>query len=222
MNILEVKNLHKAFGEQKVLAGASFSLQEGVICGLRGDNGCGKSVLMKCICGLLPCDQGEITLFGEPVKAGKRLKEVPGVLIEHPGFIENMDAYFNLSYLAGIQGKIGREDILRALRQVGLENVGKKPVRSFSLGMRQRLAIAQAIMEDPTLLLLDEPFNGLDADARATVRALLNALRERGKTILIVSHHLQDLDDLLDVELSLADGVVTPLGENTPKEEQAT
>lgn len=211
MESLAVKNLHKSFGKQTVLNGVSFSLENGKIYGLKGDNGCGKSVLMKCVCGLLPYDTGEVLLYGEAVKAGCRLKSPPGVLIEHPGFIENLGAYANLRYLASIRGTISKDRIRQVLSQVGLDNAGAKKVHSFSLGMRQRLAIAQALMENPPMLLLDEPFNGLDADARAMIRKLLIRQREEGKTILIVSHHLQDLDDLLDVELSLSGGKVMAL-----------
>ena len=122
-----------------------------------------------------------------------------------------MSAYANLKYLAAIRGQIGKKEILQSLDVVGLNSVGKKPVRSFSLGMRQRLAIAQAVIESPSLLLLDEPFNGLDADARDMIRSLLRMLKAEGKTILIVSHHLQDVDDLLDMELHLSNGVVHAL-----------
>ena len=122
-----------------------------------------------------------------------------------------MSAYANLKYLAAIRGQIGKKEILQSLDVVGLNSVGKKPVRSFSLGMRQRLAIAQAVIESPSLLLLDEPFNGLDADARDMIRSLLRMLKADGKTILIVSHHLQDVDDLLDMELHLSNGVVHAL-----------
>ena len=214
MYAVDVKGLYKSFEKQNVLNGVSLTMDQGLIYGLTGDNGCGKSVLMKCICGLLPYDKGQVSLFGQEIRAGMRLKTPPGVLIEHPGFIESMSAYANLKYLAAIRGQIGRKEILQSLDLVGLSSAGKKPVRSFSLGMRQRLAIAQAVMESPSLLLLDEPFNGLDADARDVIRSLMMMLKVDGKTILIVSHHLQDMDDLLDMELRLSKGMVYALDKN--------
>lgn len=205
--------LCKSFGGQKVLRGASLRLEPGKIYALCGDNGCGKSVLIKCLCGLLPLDAGSVTLLGQPVRAGARLASPPGVLIEHPGFIESLSAYDNLRYLASIRGLIGKQGLLAALALVGLEGAGKKPVRSFSLGMRQRLAIAQAIMEDPELLLLDEPFNGLDAQARERVSGLLLGFRARGRTVLAVSHHPQDLEALQDCRLLLKDGQIIPFSD---------
>lgn len=207
--VLHAHDVHKSFGNQQVLKGVSFSLNAGKIYGLKGDNGCGKSVLIKCLCGLMAYDRGSVVMLGQTVKAGKKLTSPPGILIEHTGFIESFSAYANLRYLASIRASIGREDIMEALAAAGLADAGRKPVRSFSLGMRQRLAIAQAIMENPPVLLLDEPFNGLDADARGVFRELLTHMRHEGKTILIVSHHLQDLDDLLDTELRLSHGQVT-------------
>lgn len=183
--MIKISNLNKSFGKTQVLYDVNFSLNEGEICGIVGRNGSGKTVLFKCICGLLKANSGEICL------ATDRL----GVIIEEPGFLKHYSGLKNLQYLADLSGKKGI-DFLGILKLVGLEGSESKKVGKYSLGMKQRLGIAQAIMEDQSLLILDEPMNGLDNEGVADMRKLFRQLKEEGKTILLASHNREDIDIL--------------------------
>lgn len=205
-NIIEVKNVTKQFKEFKALDDVSLSFERGKIHGIIGRNGSGKTVLFKCICGFLKTDKGEITVNGK--KIGKDI-EAPkdiGVIIETPGFLPNYSGYQNLNFLAGINGKIKKQDILQVIRRVGLDPRSKKHVGKYSMGMRQRLGIAQAIMENPELLILDEPMNGLDNQGVEDVRKLLMELREQGKTIILASHNKEDIAVLCDTVVEIDRG----------------
>ena len=206
MIAVELKNISKSFKNTIVLNGISAELEEGHIYGLIGDNGSGKSVLLKCIAGLLPTDEGEVRVFGRKVIPGKCMYPAIGLIIEHPGFIDTLSGYQNLKYLAGINGKIKKEEVLKILDTVGLTKHHRKKVKKYSLGMRQRLAIAQAIMERPNILIMDEPFNGLDKNAVDKMRVLFKELRNQGKTIIISSHNEKDIALLCEVVYEIADG----------------
>ena len=160
--MIEVKNLEKSFGEQKVLNDVSLVCPNGEITGIIGHNGSGKTVLFKCICGLLFEDSGEILIDGKRYKSGGELIKNAGIIIENPAFLESESGINNLKYLFEIRNKKNMELLHEIMRMVGLDPESKKKVKNFSLGMKQRLAIAQAIMEDPAVLILDEPMNGLD------------------------------------------------------------
>ncbi|MEG0742691.1 MAG: ABC transporter ATP-binding protein, partial [Clostridia bacterium] len=166
-------------------------------------NGCGKTVLMKCICGLLPADTGSITF--DHAKATMP-KGTFGVVIETPGFLPDFSGYANLAMLAGLRRKVCKEEILNVLQDVGLQLDAKKKVGNYSLGMRQRLGIAQAVMDEPPVLLLDEPLNGLDQASVERTYDLLRGLRDKGKIIILASHHKQDIDKLCDEVLDFDDG----------------
>ncbi len=195
---VEVQHIYKSFGKEQVLNDISLSIPPGSIYGVVGNNGSGKTVLMKCICGFMKCDKGKILVNGKQVGKEVDFPDRLGVIIETPGFIPSLTGYKNLKILAALKGRIGKKEIRETMWRVGLDPGMKKPVAKYSLGMRQRLGIAQAIMEDPSVLVLDEPFNGLDKHGVVEIRALLHGLRDDGKSILLASHNAQDIEELCD------------------------
>jgi ABC-2 type transport system ATP-binding protein len=207
---VEVRHVYKSFGRERVLIDVNLSILPGSIHGVVGNNGSGKTVLMKCICGFMKCDRGVILVNGRQVGKEVDFPDNLGVIIETPGFIPNLSGYKNLKILAALKGRIGKQTIRETMRKVGLDPDMKKPVAKYSLGMRQRLGIAQAIMEDPSVLILDEPFNGLDRYGVAEIRDLLRGLKEAGKSILLASHNAQDIevlcDDVMDLMLERNEG----------------
>ena len=196
--VVAVQNVSKAFGNETVLKDVSLRLEQGRIHGIIGRNGSGKTVLMKCICGFLKPERGEITVSGRRIGRDCDFPPDLGLIIETPGFLPSMSGYRNLRTLSSLRGIIGKTEILDTLRRVGLYDARRKFVSKYSLGMRQRLGIAQAIMENPDVLILDEPFNALDAKAVADMRALLLDLKSQGKTILLASHNAEDIRALCD------------------------
>lgn len=215
MNIISVKNLSKSFGQERVLHNVTRDFEKGRIHGIVGNNGSGKTVLMKCICGFLIPDSGSITVNGERVGVDVDFPRDMGLIIETPGFLPNMTGVKNLEILASLNKKIGLEEIAASIRRVGLDPLMKKPVGKYSLGMRQRLGIAQAIMEDPALLILDEPLNGLDKHGVREMRQLIKGLKEQGKTILLASHNQGDIDELCDTVCEMDAGVMTMIREES-------
>ena len=215
MNIISVKNLSKDFGQERVLKSVTRDFEKGRIHGIVGNNGSGKTVLMKCICGFLIPDSGSITVNGERVGVDVDFPHNMGLIIETPGFLPNITGVKNLEILASLNKKIGLEQIAAAIRRVGLDPLMKKPVGKYSLGMRQRLGIAQAIMEDPALLILDEPLNGLDKHGVREMRQLIKGLKEQGKTILLASHNQGDIDELCDTVCEMDAGVMTIIREES-------
>lgn len=209
MFAVEVQGLYKQFGPQTVLQDVSFQLESGKIHGLVGDNGSGKSVLLKCLCGILPWERGVIRIQGKEMHPGKGTPPLLGLVIEHPGFIGSMSGWRNLKYLAGIRGIAGDAQIKASLEQVGLLHEAKKPVKKYSLGMRQKLAIAQALMEAPDIYFMDEPFNGLDKTSTAAIQKLFLELRAQGKTFLLVSHHPSDISSLCDDVYAMENGSIS-------------
>ena len=212
---IRVEGVYKRFGTDTVLKDVSRSFERGRIHGIVGNNGSGKTVLMKCICGFLIPTEGEVIVNGKRV--GKDVDFPPGLglIIETPGFLPNMTGVKNLEILASLNKKIGLEQIAAAIRRVGLDPLMKKPVGKYSLGMRQRLGIAQAIMEDPALLILDEPLNGLDKHGVREMRQLIKGLKEQGKTILLASHNQGDIDELCDTVCEMDAGVMTMIREES-------
>ena len=205
---LILDGLTKRFGGQAVLNQASARFEGGRIYGVTGPNGCGKTVLLKCVCGLLPPDSGAVAL-GAQAK-GPPPKGSFGVVIETPGFLPQFSGYENLRMLAGLSRGVGKKDVDAALDALNLTDAAKKKVGKYSLGMRQRLGIAQAIMGDPPALLLDEPLNGLDQKSVEAAYVLLKKLRAQGKIIILASHHKQDIDLLCDQVLELKGGKLIP------------
>lgn len=193
-----VEHIYKSFGKERVLEDVNLEILPGHIYGIVGNNGSGKTVLMKCICGFMHPDKGSIYVNGERVGKDCDFPDNIGIIIETPGFLPNTTGYKNLKILAGLKGKIGKKEIREALHRVGLDPDMKKSVAKYSLGMRQRLGIAQAIMENPKVLILDEPFNGLDKAGVRQMRDLLKELKKQGKAIMLASHNAGDIEELCD------------------------
>lgn len=211
--IIEVEHVNKRFGEQTVLSDVSFRMEKQKIYGIVGRNGSGKTVLFKSILGFIAPDSGKITVKGKEIGKDTDMARDVGIIIENPGFLPNYSGFKNLKYLAMIRGRIDDHEIRDAISLVGLDPDSKKWVGKYSMGMRQRLAIAQAIMENPDILILDEPMNGLDNQGVQDVRALLQKLRDEGKTILIASHNPVDIELLCDIVYEMDAGV---LSQNDP------
>lgn len=205
---IEVQNVVKRFRDQVVLKNVSISFEKGQIHGIVGRNGSGKTVLFKCICGLMHPEEGVILVNGKRVGRDVDMPEDIGAIIEAPGFLPNYSGYKNLRFLANIRRKIGKEEILNVLKTVGLDPESRKHVGKYSLGMRQRLGIAQAIMEDPEILILDEPMNGLDNAGVQDIRELLLELKAQGKTILLASHNHEDIAALCDTVHEMDGGIL--------------
>lgn len=201
-----VKDINKSFKKSEILKHVSASFEKGQITGIIGRNGSGKSVLLKIICGLLRQDSGELIIDGEVITDDKKTKFSIGAVIESPGFIPYKSGYRNLRYLADIQRKIGIKEIKDTMELVGLSFKSKKHVGKYSLGMKQRLGIAQALMENPDIIILDEPMNGLDREGVGNIRDVLRNLRDNGKTIIITSHNYEDIDILCDKVYSMDNG----------------
>ncbi|MBP1537997.1 MAG: ATP-binding cassette domain-containing protein [Ruminococcus sp.] len=196
--MIQIKNVSLTINKTVILKSVCASFERGKIHGLIGRNGSGKTMLMKCICGFVKPSQGEIFVDGERIGKDCDFPKSTGIIIETPGFIPYYSGYKNLKLLAGLNNKIGKEQVREAMKKVGLDPDLKRHVKKYSLGMRQRLGLAQAIMEDPELLILDEPMNGLDKDGVKDMREYLLALKMQGKTIIIASHSAEDIDILCD------------------------
>lgn len=205
---VRIEHVTKCFGEDLVLKEVNLTLDYGQVYGIVGNNGSGKTVLMKCICGFLPATTGTIRVFGKEIGRKVDFPESLGVIIETPGFLTGHTGIRNLEILADMNGRISKADIRLVLKKVGLDPDMKKPVGKYSLGMRQRLGIAQAIMEDPRFLILDEPFNGLDKHGVEEIRQLLLELKSMGKTILLASHNEEDIRILCDHVYEMDGGVL--------------
>lgn len=204
--IVELKNVSKRFGQETAVREVSLSLEQGKIYGIAGRNGSGKTVLFKMLIGFLRPDSGKIFVGKKEIGKDTDFAEDIGIIIETPGFLGGFSGYQNLEYLAGIKKQIGEKEIRESMERVGLCADNRKKVRKYSLGMRQRLGIAQAIMEHPKLLILDEPMNGLDREGAAQIRSLFLKLKEEGVTILLASHHKEDMEELCDQVYEMEDG----------------
>lgn len=207
--IIKVEHAVKEFKETKALKDVSVDFEKGKIYGLIGRNGSGKTVLLKSICGFLPLTSGTITVDGKIIGQEIEVPEDIGIIIEEPGFLPQYNGFKNLKLLAMLKGKTTDEEIKQTLIRVGLNPDSKKAVGKYSMGMRQRLGIGQAIMENPHILILDEPMNGLDERGVKDVRELLLGLREEKKTIIIASHNAEDIRVLCDKVYEMDGGVLT-------------
>lgn len=203
--IVKVENVTKYFKQEKVLDDVNMNLETGHIYGIVGKNGAGKTVLFKIIAGFIKPSSGKVTVAGKIIGVDRDFPDSLGLIIETPGFLSQYNAYQNLLYLANINNKISKEDIKESIRMVGLDPDSNKKVGKFSLGMRQRLGIAQAIMENPNLIILDEPMNGLDKKGIEDVKELLLKLKGDGKTILMASHYAEDME-ICDEVFQMEDG----------------
>lgn len=197
-NIIEINHVKKQYNDETVLNDVTVSFERGKIHGIVGNNGSGKTVLFKSICGLIAVNEGEIRVNGKQIGKDVDIPDSLGIIIESPGFLPHYSGYENLRLLASVNRKIGKNTIAEVMDKVGLDPKNKKHVGKYSLGMRQRLGIAQAIMENPELVILDEPMNGLDKNGVKEIRKLLLSLKEEGKTILLASHNKEDIEILCD------------------------
>lgn len=209
MNIININNLSLKIGKNIILTNINVSFENGKIHGLIGRNGSGKTMLMKCICGFIKPTEGTVFVADKQIGKDCDFPESVGIIIETPGFTPYYSGFKNLKLLADLKRKIGRERIKKVMEQVGLDPELKRHVKKYSLGMRQRLSLAQAIMEDPDLLILDEPMNGLDKDGVGDMRKYLLNLKEHGKTIIIASHSAEDIEILCDTVCEMDKGVLT-------------
>lgn len=209
--MIKVKNCSLTLRNNDILKNVSAEFEKGKIHGLIGRNGSGKTMLMKCICGFVKPTSGEITVNEKVVGRDCDFPDSVGIIIETPGFVPYYSGYKNLKLLADLTGKINGEQVKKAIKQVGLDPDMKRHVKKYSLGMRQRLGLAQAIMEDPEILILDEPMNGLDKDGVNDMRKYLLEFKQRGKTILIVSHSSEDIEVLCDTVSEMDKGILTKI-----------
>lgn len=221
--MIEVRNLSLTLGKKEILKQISLKLEDGHIYGLVGNNGCGKTMLMRCICGFIRPTCGEVLVDGKQVGVDVDYLPDAGVILETPGFIPYYSGCRNLKALADIRGLAGREEIRDTLTLVGLDPDLKLPVRKYSLGMRQRLGIAQAIMEQQKTLILDEPMNGLDRHGVQDVRELLLKLKGEGRLILLASHNSEDIrilcDEIYEMEMGEIISCIRSRGEGNCMEE---
>ncbi len=209
--VIQIKHANKSFRKQQVLKNITVSFGQGEICGIVGHNGSGKTVLFKCICGLLYLDEGSIYIHGRKMHEDMDMLNEAGVIIEEPSILGNASGYKNLDYLYRIRNTKNKEHLYAVMDKVGLDPRSRKKVKNYSMGMRQRLAIAQAIMEDQDILILDEPMNGLDKSGVTDVRELLLELKEQEKTIILASHNKEDIDVLCDHVYEMEMGVLSKI-----------
>ncbi|HHA7704842.1 TPA: ABC transporter ATP-binding protein [Streptococcus pneumoniae] len=208
--IITLKNIELKLKKTCVFQNLNFSCKQGEIIGIIGANGSGKSVLFKLIAGLYSPSYGEVLINGENIVPERKIPANLGALIEEPGFINYYSGFKNLQYLASIRGVVGNQEINDTLKIVGLYEQKDQKVKTYSLGMRKKLGIAQAIMENPSILLLDEPMNALDKSSVENMRTLFRKLSsEKGTTILIASHSEEDIRILCDKVYAIEDKVCT-------------
>ncbi len=204
--MIEVEHLFLSIKGALILKDINVVFERGKIHGLIGRNGSGKTMLMKCICGFVNASKGRIIVDGKQIGKDCDFPENMGIVIETPGFIPYYSGYKNLKQLAGLKKKADSEQIKKTMVSVGLDPDARLPVGKYSLGMRQRLGLAQAIMEEPDILLLDEPMNGLDKDGVLEMRRYLAEFKKRGKTILLASHSAEDIEILCDAVYEMDKG----------------
>ncbi len=207
-HVVEVETLTVQFGDHVVLDEISVAFEKAKIHGIVGRNGSGKTVLFKCICELMPPTAGSICIGGQKIDNKTPIQMNVGIIIEHPGFLPNISGLKNLQLLADIRGLLSKDDLVKAMLTVGLDPHNKKRVGKYSMGMKQRLAIAQAFKENPELIILDEPFNGMDKDGVREMRKLIKSFSEAGKTVLLASHNPLDIEGLCDTVHELDKGSI--------------
>ena len=205
---IKVDNAVKKFDKYTILDHVNITCNKGEICGIVGTNGSGKTVLFKSICGFVKLNEGTITVNGKVMGKDLRVLKKAGIIIEEPGFLRNKSGMKNLEYLYMINNKRDKKYLRSVMENVGLDPYSRKKVGKYSLGMRQRLAIAQATMEDQDIIILDQPMNGLDNHGVQEVREYLLQLKKQGKTILIASHNREDIDVLCDKVYEMDNGRV--------------
>ncbi len=205
---IKITHLSKNIKKAVILDDVNMELESGRIYGLKGKNGSGKTMLMRAICGLITPTNGTVEIDGKILGKDISFPESIGVLIENPSFISNYTGMKNLQVLASIQKRIGDEEIRNTLELVGLDPNDKRTFKKYSLGMKQRLGIAEAIMERPDIVILDEPINALDETGAAMIREILHNLRNEGKLIILACHDTEELNFLADEIYEIAEGKI--------------
>ncbi len=205
-NRIKIIDVNKSFGKTKVLNNISLECNQGEITGIIGRNGAGKTVLFKIMCGLMSVDSGGIVVNGTKRNKQSEVLRSAGIIIEDPAFLKNYSGIKNLEYLYMLNHKNDKPYLENVMKRVGLDPKSKKHVGKYSMGMRQRLAIAQAIMENPNFLILDEPFNGLDNQGVVEMRNIFLEFKQEGKVIIVASHNSEDIKVLCDHVYSMEAG----------------
>lgn len=215
---IKITHFSKKIKKAVILDDVNMELESGRIYGLKGKNGSGKTMLMRAICGLITPNSGTVEIDGKILGKDISFPESIGVLIENPSFISNYTGMKNLQVLASIQKRIGDKEIRNALELVGLDPDDKRTFKKYSLGMKQRLGIAEAIMEKPDIVILDEPINALDEAGAAMIREILQNLRNEGKLIILACHDTEELNFLADEIYEIAEGKIVGHIENLVKQ----
>lgn len=212
---LYLHGVAKSFKKTTILRDVHLQVSKGEVVGIVGSNGSGKTTLLRMVMGLIYPDSGEVTVMGHKIVPGLlgNLPHKIGALIEHPLFLPQFSGFQNLSLLASIRNELGHDDIKAVLAEVGLDPTDRKIVNKYSLGMRQRLGIAQAIMEHPDVVLFDEPTNGLDVDGVDLFTNIVKKMTAQGTSFVIVSHRKEDIETLCDTVYKISDGSLTRMEE---------
>lgn len=205
---VQIRDVSKNLRGRQVLNQINLDVAVGASIGIFGPNGSGKSMLLRVVSGLVLPNQGSVRVWGKIIGRDREFPQSLGALIDGPGFLSDYSGPANLELLASIHNRIARAEIQKVLEQVGLDPTDRRPVKTYSTGMRQRLGIAQAIMEHPQILLLDEPTSALDPTGAATIHKLINELRTQGLTLVIVSHNSSEINDLCDTIYRMQDGML--------------
>ena len=207
--ILEVKNISKTIKERTILSGISLTLESGMVYGFVGKNGCWKTMLFRALSGLMRVDAGEILYDGKRLQEDITMPPNLGIVLENAGLYPEFSGMKNLKLLAKIKGIADETAIQTAIQRVGLDPADKRPVRKYSLGMKQRIVLAQAIMEQPEILMLDEPTNALDESGVELIRKVILEEKERGAIVLLASHNKEDISILADQVFFMQEGKIT-------------
>ena len=212
--MIQLQNVTKRIKENTGLDNVSYTFKSGFVYGLYGQNGSGKTMLLRAISGLINLDSGSIFIDGEKLHDKIEFPPETGIVIENMELLPECSAKRNLQMLAKIKNIADEKDIIFSLERVGLDPDSDKKVKKFSLGMKQRLNIAQAIFENQKIILLDEPTNALDEDAVQLIYKIIREEKSRGATIIVATHHKEDLKEVCDVILKIAEGKIVEENEN--------
>lgn len=204
---IEIKNVTKTINGNLILDNITLNLDRGKVYGIKGKNGSGKTMLFRAICGFIKTE-GSIIVNGKSIGKDGNYPDSVGVLLENPGFLPNYSGFKNLKYLAEINKKINDEDIINILKEVGLDPYEKKSFRKYSLGMKQKLGIAQAVMENPDVVILDEPTNALDEESVKKINSMIRKLKNDNKLVFISNHNRDELEMICDEIYSIENGKI--------------
>lgn len=208
MTDIKIENVSKKIKSNMILKNIDMELTSGHIYGFRGKNGCGKTMLMRCICSLIIPTEGKIIINGKELHKDIKIPESIGALIENPAFLPQYTGFKNLKMLASLKGKISDEEVKLAIKRAGLDPDDKRTYKKYSLGMKQKLGIANAIMGEPDIIVLDEPINALDEISVENVKKVFLELKEKGKLIIAACHDREELEYLCDIIYELKDGEI--------------